>query len=235
MAGDWIKMRIDLRDEPEVMGIARNTGLDRDCVVGKLLRVWGWLSRISRDGSATASRDDVDDIARHAGFSESMTNVGWLSETANGLLFPNFDRHNSQSAKVRAENTRRQNMSRFCRAKSATREEKRRVEKNTNTPLPPKGGSVIEIPPALDTPEVRKAFDDLVQHRREKKKPVTPTSAKKLFARFIVAGPVRFVEAIEHSIANGWTGVFEPQGQPKKINPEEFFAGQVAFACEDQQ
>lgn len=34
MAGDWIKMRVDLRDDPDVIGIAAATGLDEDTVVG---------------------------------------------------------------------------------------------------------------------------------------------------------------------------------------------------------
>ena len=36
MAGDWIKMRMDLPEDPAVYRLARITGLDRLSVVGRL-------------------------------------------------------------------------------------------------------------------------------------------------------------------------------------------------------
>jgi len=53
MAGDWIKMRMDLPDDPAVIGITERTGLDGDTVVGKLFRVWSWANRQTIDGNAS--------------------------------------------------------------------------------------------------------------------------------------------------------------------------------------
>lgn len=171
MAGDWIKMRIDLRDEPEVIGIARRTGLDRDSVVGKLLKVWGWLSRSSRDGSVTnVAHDDLDDIAQRAGFADAMVHVGWLKDTKDGLSFPKFDRHNSASAKARAENTMRQNLSRSSRDKSATREEKRRV--------PPKAPVESEE----ETPDVDSIKREMQARREQAKRDREAASGAGTFA-----------------------------------------------------
>lgn len=128
MAGDWIKMRIDLATDPAVVLIATRTGLSEDETVGKLHRLWGWASRQTRDGSATVTAAWIDKYVARDGFAVAMSEANWLTFTDNGVLFPGFDRHNSLSAKARAENTRRQNLSRTKRDKSATREEKRREE-----------------------------------------------------------------------------------------------------------
>jgi len=51
-----------------------------------------------------------EDIDRHvgvAGFGSAMQEVGWLLVDDNGVLFPNFDRHNGTSAKSRALTTER--------------------------------------------------------------------------------------------------------------------------------
>jgi hypothetical protein len=43
MAGDWIKFELTTLDKPEVCQIADLADIDPDAVVGKLMRVWGWL------------------------------------------------------------------------------------------------------------------------------------------------------------------------------------------------
>ena len=86
------------------------------------------------------------------------------------------------------------------------------------TPLPPKGGigfNGYEIPANLDTQEFRTAFADFQKHRIEIKKPMTPTSARKLLASLSKMGSQAAVEAINHSIANGWRGVFAPSRESK--------------------
>lgn len=41
MAGDWIKMRCCLPDEPEVVGMAHSLNVTPEHICGSLLRVWG--------------------------------------------------------------------------------------------------------------------------------------------------------------------------------------------------
>ncbi len=54
------------------------------------------------------------------------------------------------------------------------------------------------------------AWDEWKQHRREKRKPVTPLSAKKTLRDLAKMGEERAISAINHSIANGYQGIFEP-------------------------
>jgi hypothetical protein len=53
-----------------------------------------------------------------------MKSVGWLIGDDMAFSFPNFDRHNGETAKKRAETTKR--VKKHRNAKSVTREEKRR-------------------------------------------------------------------------------------------------------------
>jgi hypothetical protein len=64
-------------------------------------------------------------------------------------------------------------------------------------------------PENLDTPAFRSAWDSWVRHRRELGKKLTPTSSSRLLKRLAAWGEARAVSAIEHSIAQGWQGVFE--------------------------
>ena len=102
MAGNWIKMRHDLIDAPEVRRLARATGLDRDQVYGKLFRLWTWADRHGANGVIDAEMEDLDDQVGHDGFGAALVSVGWLDSQADGIVIPHWDRHNSDSAKVRA-------------------------------------------------------------------------------------------------------------------------------------
>jgi hypothetical protein len=103
MAGDWLKMRHDLADDPAVIRLAMMSGLEDDAVIGRLFRLWAWVDRHSKDGQVEGlDLAWVDRLARREGFGAALVRVGWLLETVEGLCFPRFDRHCSDSAKARA-------------------------------------------------------------------------------------------------------------------------------------
>jgi hypothetical protein len=103
MAGDWIKMRCDLHEDPAVISMAAALDLDEDTVVGKLHRLWSWADRHTTDGNAVGVTETwVDRHVNRSGFAQAMSGAGWLTISAAGITFPNFDRHNLQSAKRRA-------------------------------------------------------------------------------------------------------------------------------------
>lgn len=102
MAGDWIPIRIDLADEPEVIAIGDELGIDYDMVVGKLVRLWGWANRTTADGNARrVTQKWVDARVSAPGFAKAMADVGWLTIAPTGIEFPRFDVWNSQSGKQR--------------------------------------------------------------------------------------------------------------------------------------
>lgn len=121
MAGDWIKMRINLHDDPAVIAIADALDIDQDTVVGKLHRLWSWADQHTTHGEArgVATRW-VDRFLAVDGFAQAMIDCGWLCFNGETLLFPGFAKHNGGSAKTRAENSLRARVSREQRDTCAT-------------------------------------------------------------------------------------------------------------------
>jgi hypothetical protein len=154
VAGDWIKMTVNLPDKPEVWQIAGMLGIDADAVVGKLLRVWAWFDAHTENGNADGvTYPLVDRVAGVVGFAEAMALSGWLVQNGSTMFCPNFDRHNGKTAKNRALTNERVAKHRKSNdesnadgnadsnastvTKTVTREEKRRED--IDTPLPPSG------------------------------------------------------------------------------------------------
>lgn len=86
-----------------------------------------------------------------------------------------------------------------------------------------------KIPEDLNTEEFNEIWDMWICHRTEKKKPLTATSTAMQLKKLQKMGQKRAIRAIEHSIANGWTGIFEPRMTPEEqyridngiLTPEE--------------
>ena len=128
MAGEWIKMRLDLASDPAVIRIRRATNLDADSVVGKLHRLWSWADAHTADGAAAGlDAQWVDEFAGADGFAGAMVAAGWLEANDAGIRFCNFDKHNGQPAKVRAlRKTRMERIRGAARATEAPPEEEKK-------------------------------------------------------------------------------------------------------------
>ncbi|HOO93981.1 MAG TPA: hypothetical protein PKX94_10940, partial [Opitutales bacterium] len=74
------------------------------------------------------------------------------------------------------------------------------------------------IPEALDTPAFRSAWTDFVEHRKSIRKPMSPKAAQLNLNTCINLGHENAILAIEQSIANGWTGIFEPKNTTPGVN-----------------
>lgn len=120
MAGDWIKMRIDLSDDPAVVTMASALGRSEFEVVGALHRIWCWADRHTTDGTAPGITPAWLDRYIFAGFSAAIEAVGWITFDAAGITFVGFDKHNGKSAKTRAEGAVRQRLSRENRDNGET-------------------------------------------------------------------------------------------------------------------
>jgi hypothetical protein len=135
MAGDWIKMRIDLASSPKVVRIASALRADRLRVIGGLHAVWCLFDVHSVDGNLDGyTFEALDEMIGFPGFGQAMASVGWIEDRGDSLAAPRFDEHNGQSAKRRAMESERKRESRKTSASDAdkmrTREEKRREDKN---------------------------------------------------------------------------------------------------------
>lgn len=161
MAGEWIKVESITPDKPEVVRLARLLNIDRDLVLGKLVRLWAWFDRNSVDGIVDGVvSTDVDDIVRLPGFMAALRVVGWgdFDDTKERVWLPKFEEHNGETAKKRAQKNRRQarwragspdesnekdqsqNVDAGASTRASTREEKSRGKKN----IPSSGDSKTE-------------------------------------------------------------------------------------------
>jgi hypothetical protein len=138
MAGDWIKMRVDLQSHPKVVRILSATRTDKFRVIGGLHAVWAIFDTHSEDGELKGYTPELlDHIIGWDGFSRAMESVGWLVyDGLETLAMPEFGSHNGKSGKRRAEDQKRkQEVRESVRKLSAnfpiemrTREEKRRED-----------------------------------------------------------------------------------------------------------
>jgi hypothetical protein len=109
----WIKCDSELFYRREVLLIARALAIHNNEAVGALLRFWAWADAETRDGFVPGvTLADVDQRADLPGIAEQMVRCGWLSENPVGkpvgILVINFNRHNGESAKARAQAANRQ-------------------------------------------------------------------------------------------------------------------------------
>jgi hypothetical protein len=221
----WIKMRTTLHTDPSVVRMAKTLNLPEYAVVGLLHRVWSWADEHLTDGHAKGIDPEfLDRLTGVTLLSRSMRDAGWLTCHDDGSFsLPNFDRHLSKGAKTRFLASERKNRSRFCHATSVTetgqerdqrREEKRREELNPPTPQGGAGklAEMVDVPEQIRTPRFWEVWQEWRKHRREKRQGLKPTSERKQLAEMAKMGETRAITAIEWSMKNGYTGIFEPSG-----------------------
>lgn len=114
MAADWIKLRVDLQSHPKIVRILSATKSDKFRAIGGLHAVWSVFDTHSVDGVLDGySPDALDHVIGWQGFADAMIAVGWLHfDGSQTLSLPEFDEHNGQSAKRRAEDQKRKKSSR---------------------------------------------------------------------------------------------------------------------------
>ena len=221
MAGDWIKMRIDLQTHPKVFRMVSALQADRLRIIGGLHVAWSIFDTHSSDGVLVGyTVDAMDAVVGWPGFTQAMIDVEWASVNDGGsLVMPRFDEHNGASAKRRANDSERKrnerkspvrNLSASDADSLRTREEKRREEKKEQDQkqgagAPAKSGKFDPLTAKPENVSV-KAWADWCQHRKEIRKPLTAKSCEQQ-AKALV-GHSAPDQVLATSISNGWTGIF---------------------------
>ena len=234
MAGDWIKVQTCTPDKPEVHMIAEKLGIDPDAVTGKLIRIWCWADQQTIDGNArSVTKTLLDRVTGVTGFAEMLIEVGWLMPTDVGFAFPNFDRHNGNSAKTRASVAKRVEKHRKtpvandsqCNALTVTSAlpEKRREEKSNSIE-----GRAPEtkIPDSLNDSQclaaAEKWLDYLDIKGLQDKSPRGNEIALEAWWRQMAKfGRDKFLEAVEQSMSRGKWNVELHDHQNGRARKEE--------------
>lgn len=221
MAGDWIKMRIDLQTHPKVFRMVSALQADRLRIIGGLHVAWSIFDTHSSDGVLVGyTVDAMDAVVGWPGFTQAMIDVEWASVNNGGsLVMPRFDEHNGASAKRRANDSERKrnerkspvrNLSASDADSLRTREEKRREEKKEQdqkqgADAPAKAGKFDPLT-AKPVNVSDKAWADWCQHRKEIRKPLTAKSCEQQAKALL--GHSAPDQVLATSISNGWTGIF---------------------------
>lgn len=108
MAGDWIKMRGNLWDDPRVSRICDLTGSKESTVIGGLYWLWNSADQHTENGLMVGlTLGAIDRKSGVKGLSAALVTVGWLREEPDGARIINFEDHNGSSAKRRSEDAKR--------------------------------------------------------------------------------------------------------------------------------
>lgn len=108
MAGEWIKMRTNLWDDPRVSCLCDLTGCAEAPVIGALYWLWATADDHSADGVMLGLTPAG--ITRKTGvssFGPALVQIGWIEEIDGGIRIFKFDDHNGASAKSRAQTAKR--------------------------------------------------------------------------------------------------------------------------------
>lgn len=108
MAGEWIKMRTNLWDDPRVGRLCDLTGQSEAAVVGGLYWLWATADEHSEDGFMSGlSIRQIDRKTGIKGFGAALCEIEWLYEAAQGVVINRFEEHNGASAKKRCTTAKR--------------------------------------------------------------------------------------------------------------------------------
>lgn len=138
-AADWIKWVKGLPEKPEIITMAHMLNMSRREVAACCMIVWEWVDSNSSDGcyAPSVTKAFLDERIRVTGFADAMEKTGWLKVEKNGLIFPNGDRHNGQTAKRRALTNRRMSKMRDAASVTKASPDKSRVDKSNKPPISP--------------------------------------------------------------------------------------------------
>jgi hypothetical protein len=238
MAGDWIKMRVDLQSHPKVVRILSAIKSDKFRVLGGLHAVWSVFDTHSIDGELHGyTPDALDHVIGWPGFAAAMMTVKWLAwDGAETLTLPEFGEHNGQSAKRRAEDQKRKrdgrkspplvrNLSADDADAKRTREEKRREEEKQKKDAPVGAANDDELFEGVD-PQVVADFKAL---RKAKKSTITATAIAGIKREAEKAG-LTLESALRICCERGWAGFSASwQGIPAATPPSQPGGGRRAL------
>ncbi|HQY94574.1 MAG TPA: hypothetical protein PLS79_23405, partial [Caldilinea sp.] len=148
VAGDWIKMRGNLWDDPRVSRLVDMTDSSEAAVIGALYWLWATADQHTEDGIMPGlTTKAIDRKTGLQGFGNALIVIGWLADHPDGVRIIKFEEHNGASAKSRCQTAKRVSTHK-ANAKvtqaplpeqhdtvttALPREEKRREEKDSKT------------------------------------------------------------------------------------------------------
>lgn len=122
MAGEWIKMRNNLWDDPRVSRICDMTSHGEAAVIGGLYWLWAAADEHTEDGFMPGlSVKGIDRKTGLKGLGAALLEIEWIKDGDGGITIQNFAEHNGASAKRRCMEAKRKGERRKPSASDADR------------------------------------------------------------------------------------------------------------------
>lgn len=229
MAGDWIKMRGNLWDDPRVTRLCDLTDQSEAAVVGALYWLWATADQHTENGTMPGlTLRQIDRKTGVPGIGQALCDIGWLADHPEGVRILKFEEHNGSSAKRRATDAQRKANVRNVSASEADktqtedgqktpnlgareREEKRREEvDSTALPREPKKAKARTAVPKDFRPEgegLKSAIDAGLNVDLEVRKFIDHHEAK---GSLMASWPAAWRTWIGNAVSYGRGGVAKP-------------------------
>jgi hypothetical protein len=102
MAGDWIKVRTNLWDDPRVARLCDLTDQGEASVIGGLYWLWSMADSHTEDGILPGlTLRAIDRKTGVQGLGDALCSIGWMADHPEGVVIIGFEQHNGVSAKRR--------------------------------------------------------------------------------------------------------------------------------------
>lgn len=219
MAGDWIKMRGNLWDDPRIARLCDLCDCGEASIVGALYWLWATADQHTENGIMPGlTCKAIDRKVGVLGFSDALCKIGWLHDHPEGVRIANFEEHNGSSAKRRSLDAQRKANVRSLSASQAdkirtddgqktpnlgAREEKRREEISITNVIDKKRSraNVLQKPESVS----QQTWDDFLVIRKAKKAPLSQTALDGIAKEADKAG-LSLQQALENCCIRGWQG-----------------------------
>lgn len=108
MAGDWIKMRGNLWDDPRVSKLCDVTDCGEAQIIGGLYWLWATADQHTEDGIMPGlTLRQIDRKTGIPGFGAALCEIEWVKDDPQGIVIIRFTEHNGSSAKRRCMDAQR--------------------------------------------------------------------------------------------------------------------------------
>jgi hypothetical protein len=238
MAGDWIKMRNNLWDDPRISQLCDMTDALEATVIGGLYWLWSAADEHTEDGFMPGlSTTGIDRKTGVKGLGAALVSIGWIKDSDIGITILRFDEHNGASAKRRSADAQRKANSRNVSASDAdnlqtdrgqnapsggAQEEKNREEKRRT-----KSKSKEYAQPTVVLPDwiPQSSWSGYLDMRNAKNKNPTARAIELLIGTLekMKSAGQDIAAVLDRSTINGWTDVYaikpEPNMRPASTAP----------------
>lgn len=250
MAGDWIKMRGNLWDDPRVARICDITDQGEAAVIGGLYWLWATADQHTENGIMPGlTGRSIDRKTGIPGFADALIQIGWLADHPDGVRIINFEEHNGASAKRRSLDAQRKAN---VRSMSASDADKTRTDEGQIAPTcgaREREEKEISIPDGIDKAHKRailirpvevpdSVWSGFLAIRKAKRAPLSQAALDGIEREAAKAG-MTLADTLALCCTRGWQGFKaewvqdRTQSQQRTTSKADLIAGAAAAIFED--